>query len=81
MGIPVAAYNIAGIDQLIEHNKTGLLADLGDKETLAQYWESLLFDQALADELTDNAREYVNQHYSAHRMANEYAELFDRIVE
>lgn len=80
MGIPVAAYNIAGIDQLIEHEKTGLLAKLGDKDTLAEYWETLLFDADKANELSNNAREYVNQHYSAQRMANEYAELFERLI-
>ena len=30
MDIPVAAYNISGIDQLVMHEKTGLLAKYGD---------------------------------------------------
>lgn len=80
MGIPVAAYNIAGIDQLITHEKSGLLAKLGDKETLTQYWEKLLFDTDYANELTNNARDYVNEHYSAQRMANEYTNLFTSMV-
>lgn len=80
MGIPVAAYNIAGIDQLIEHNKSGLLATLGDKETLTSYWEKLLFDSVKAEQLADNAKAYVNEHYSAKRMANEYSELFNEMT-
>lgn len=80
MGTPVAAYNIAGIDQLIEHEKSGLLAKLGDKETLATYWEKLLFDDMYATELTENARNYVNEHYSGQRMANEYHELFTNMM-
>lgn len=80
MGIPVAAYNIAGIDQLITHNESGLLAPLGEKETLTQYWEQLLFDQPLADKLATNARNYVNKHYSAQRMADEYDTLFNQMV-
>jgi glycosyltransferase involved in cell wall biosynthesis len=80
MGIPVAAYNIAGIDQLVTHDQSGLLAKLGDKETLTQYWEKLLFDEEYATKLTNNARDYVNQHYSAQRMANEYTELFQSMV-
>lgn len=81
MGIPVAAYNIAGIDQLIEHEKTGLLAPLGEKQLLQEYWETLLFDEDEAKRVADNAREYVNTHYSAARMAREYEELFERIVD
>lgn len=80
MGIPVAAYNIAGIDQLITHQQSGLLAKLGNKETLTEYWEKLLFDTDYATELASNARDYVNEHYSAQRMANEYTELFHAMV-
>jgi glycosyltransferase involved in cell wall biosynthesis len=78
--IPVAAYNIAGIDQLIEHKKTGLLAPLGEKEELQGYWETLLFNQDYATELAANAKEFVYQHYSANRMAAEYTELFEKLV-
>lgn len=80
MGIPVAAYDIAGIDQLITHQQSGLLAKLGDKATLTQYWEKLLFDTDYATALADNARDYVNEHYSAQRMANEYNDLFHNMV-
>ena len=80
MGIPVAAYDIPGIDQLITHEKTGLLAQPGDSNTLATYWERLLFDEQLAADIADNAREYVNTHYSAKRMADEYLELFTELA-
>ncbi|GLX82112.1 glycosyltransferase [Thalassotalea eurytherma] len=80
MGIPVAAYNIPGIDQLITHEQSGLLAPLGNKQLLTQYWETILFNEEEAQRLADNARDYVNQHYSAQRMANEYAELFQELV-
>ncbi len=78
--IPVAAYDIAGIDQLIEHNKTGLLAPLGDKEQLLSHWETLLFDTATAQCLAVAAKEFVYKHYSAQRMANEYTELFEKLA-
>jgi len=80
MGIPVAAYDIPGIDQLITHNKTGLLATPGDKNTLTSYWEKLLFDKQFAKELAENARQYVQTHYSAQRMADEYHNLFAHLT-
>lgn len=78
--IPVAAYDIAGIDQLIEHEKTGLLAPLGEKQTLLGYWERLLFDEEQASDLAAKAKEFVYQHYSANRMAEEYTDLFKELV-
>jgi glycosyltransferase involved in cell wall biosynthesis len=80
MGIPVAAYDIPGIDQLITHEKTGLLATLGDTKTLATYWEKLLFDHEFATDLAENARYHVQTHYSAQRMADEYLDLFTQVT-
>lgn len=80
MGTPVAAYNIAGIDQLLTHEESGLLANPGDKETLATYWERLLFDDNLSAQLTAKAKEFVYDKYSAQRMAHEYSALFQRLV-
>ena len=80
MGTPVAAYNIAGIDQLITHQESGLLANLGDKDTLLTYWEKLLYDSDYAKSLSGNAQQYVNKHYSAQRMANEYFDLFSNMI-
>jgi len=81
MGIPVAAYDIPGIDQLIQHKKSGLLAQLGDKERLQSYWERLLFDTSYAQTLATEARRFVNENYSANRMAQEYEVLFNRLVQ
>ncbi|PCI59667.1 MAG: glycosyltransferase [Gammaproteobacteria bacterium] len=80
MGVPVAAYNISGIDQLITHEKSGLLATLHDKETLSNYWEKLLFEPKYAQKLAQNARDFVNENYSAQRMANEYNALFIKMM-
>lgn len=79
MGIPVAAYDIAGIDQLIIDQETGLLAKLGDQRTLTEHWQSILFDEGLSQQLSKRALEYVYDNYSAQRMAIEYAELFEQL--
>ena len=80
MGIPIAAYNIPGVDKLIEHQETGLLAKLNNKEELLRYWEELLFDKESAKNLSERSREYVQKHYSAQRMSNEYMDLYTRTL-
>jgi glycosyltransferase involved in cell wall biosynthesis len=80
MGIPVAAYDIDGVDQLISHEKTGLLAPLGDEKMLAQHWCQLLNEPDYARELATAGVEFVNTHFSAARMADEYATLFSDLV-
>jgi glycosyltransferase involved in cell wall biosynthesis len=36
VGVPVVAYDIPGVDQLVKHGETGLLAPLGDVNALAK---------------------------------------------
>ena len=76
MEIPVSAYDIAGIDQLITHNESGLLAPLHDINQLEKDWEKLLDDKALASLLAQNSKLFVEANFSAKRMADEYFELF-----
>ncbi len=78
--VPVAAYDIAGIDQLITHQQSGLLAQLGDKETLLSYWKQLLDDKVLAEKVADAAHTFVYDNYSGQRMAQEYTQLFAEVV-
>ncbi|MCL1479011.1 MAG: glycosyltransferase family 4 protein [Marinobacter sp.] len=75
-GVPVVAYDIPGVDQLVEHGKTGLLAPFGDNVALETCCRQVLDDPELARTLSRNAREMVNRRYSAARMANEYEALF-----
>lgn len=80
VGVPVVAYDIPGVDQLVEHGKTGLLAPFGDKAALAACCKQVLGNPELAATLSRNAREMVNERYSAARMANEYEVLFRKLT-
>lgn len=80
VGVPVVAYDIPGVDQLIEHRRTGLMAPHGDKAALAACCRELMSDPALAEELAANARKLIEDRYSAARMANEYEGLFRELV-
>lgn len=80
MAIPVSAYDIPGIDQLITHQQSGLLAPLHDQAQLLQDWQTLLDDKETATRLANNARQFVYEHFSAQRMANEYHTLFTALT-
>jgi glycosyltransferase involved in cell wall biosynthesis len=79
--VPVAAYDIPGIDQLIIHNQTGLLAPLGNKQQLQAHWETLLFDPDTARKLAAAAKCFVYDNYSGKRMAGEYTRLFEQLTQ
>ena len=80
LGIPVVAYDIPGVDQLVEHRRTGLLAPHGDKAALAACCRELLDNPEQTQELAENARKLIDERYSAARMAREYEELFNTLA-
>lgn len=80
MGVPVAAYDIAGVNQLLEHNKTGLLATLNNKDELYNCCKKLLWDEKLANEISAAAAAHINDKFSARRMAIEYTELYQQLL-
>ena len=81
MGIPVAAYNVSGIDRLISNNKTGLLADYGDIKGLQRCWISLLNNDNLAKKIAKNGERHIEDNFSAKRMAEEYTNLYQKLLE
>ncbi len=76
MGIPVAAYDIPGVDQLIRHGETGLLAPYGDREALCRHWERLLTDRPYARALAERGRDDIARRYSGKKMAERYTGLY-----
>ena len=80
VGVPSVAYDIPGVDQLVEHDKTGLLAPHGDRDALARCCESVINDPAAAQSRARNARQLIETRYSAARMAQEYQALFEELV-
>ncbi len=79
-GVAVAAYDIPGVDKLIEHEETGLLTPLGDIKGLKECCERLLSDQFLSDSIVEKARKKIESSYSARRMAQEYQALFSELL-
>lgn len=80
VGIPVVAYDIPGIDQLVTHEKTGLLAPWGNREALKQCCEAVINNPEAAKARAEGARLLVENQYSAARMAKEYQSLFEDLL-
>lgn len=80
MGVPVAAYDIPGVDQLIEHEVTGSLAKFGDQASLAQHCDHMLSNQETRADIARMAAQKVEENFSAARMASQYADVYREIL-
>lgn len=76
--VPVVATSAGGIPELVKHEKTGLLAPVGDVELLACLINKLISDTSLKDTLINNALE-LSQQFSKKVMGESYYQLYNEI--
>ena len=75
--IPIAASNVGGIPDIIEHNKNGLLFPAKDSEAIFNAIEKLYLSQDLREALNKSAYENIDN-FSYEKMADRYLELYDK---
>ncbi|MGF1532430.1 MAG: glycosyltransferase family 4 protein [Bernardetiaceae bacterium] len=63
-GVPVVATNTGGIPEMVHHEQTGLLADTGDDQALAQHVQWILENPQESKELTENAYQLLHQKFT-----------------
>jgi glycosyltransferase involved in cell wall biosynthesis len=80
MGVPVVAYDIPGVDQLVTSGETGLLAPVDDVHGLADALLEVLREPGLGACLAENARNAVVESCSPDRMAGEYLDLYRELA-
>lgn len=79
VGVPVIGSAIAGIKQLVKDEITGLLVPVRDPNALARALERMASHPRLGYEMAVTARQVVIDDYSAHRMANDFADEYRRL--
>jgi glycosyltransferase involved in cell wall biosynthesis len=80
MGKPVIASNIGGIPELIETEKDGLLFEPGNAGQLADCIRFLMNHRDLAKQFGSNAREKIEQKYTADLHYEKWLELCARVM-
>jgi glycosyltransferase involved in cell wall biosynthesis len=79
-GRAVVATNVGGVEDVVEHGRTGYLAPSGDAEGLARAVLSLLEEPELRARMGALGRELVAERHAARRVAGVTAELYERLL-
>ena len=80
VGIPVIASDVAGIPEVVQDGKTGLLFPAGDFKSLENAIRSTLLDPNLRSIMGHNARIHMTELFSIDRMVNAYENLYAEIL-
>lgn len=75
-GVPVVGTDIEGLRDLVADGRTGLLVPPENPAALARAVNRLLDAPALAAELAGNARQSIDEKFSAEKMARQYESLY-----
>jgi len=73
--LPVAAFAVGGVPEIVLNGATGLLAPPGDDDALLRAARALLADRAFSRRLGRAARDHAAKRFAAARMAADYAAL------
>ncbi|MDP2625035.1 MAG: glycosyltransferase family 4 protein [Candidatus Peregrinibacteria bacterium] len=75
-GLPIVASDVGGTNEIVEHEKTGLLFEAQDIETMGKHLTAVLKDEAYATGLGMTARERIKTSFGWPKIVADYEELF-----
>jgi N-acetyl-alpha-D-glucosaminyl L-malate synthase BshA len=78
--VPVAT-RVGGIPELIEHGKSGYLADVGDVDTMARHAVELLGDETRLREMGKACRAVAQSRFCASLIVPQYEDFYRRVLE
>jgi glycosyltransferase involved in cell wall biosynthesis len=79
LGVPVVAYNVGAIPEIIEHDVNGFLVNMGDYRTLAKYVNLLINDKKKREALAVRAFKTIHNRYNLTRMVKQYEKLYTKM--
>jgi N-acetyl-alpha-D-glucosaminyl L-malate synthase BshA len=78
--VPIAT-RVGGIPEVIEHGKTGYLADVGDVESMANFAIDILSDESRLRKMGKECRASAAERFSTQKIIPQYEEFYLRVLE
>ncbi|HEV8493748.1 MAG TPA: N-acetyl-alpha-D-glucosaminyl L-malate synthase BshA [Candidatus Angelobacter sp.] len=79
--VPAIATSVGGVPEVVEHERSGYLAEVGDVETMARYAIDILSDEKRLREMGKVARWEAQTRFCSTRIIPEYEKFYERVLE
>jgi N-acetyl-alpha-D-glucosaminyl L-malate synthase BshA len=79
--LPSVSTAVGGVSEVIDHGRSGFLAEVGDVETMAGYAIDILSDEKRLREMGKLARWEAQSRFCASRIIPEYERFYERVLE
>lgn len=80
-GVPSIGTRMGGIPEVIDHNETGFIVDVGDTSLAAEYAITILNDQQKYKAMSEAAIAKVEEVFHSEKILEQYEELYYRILD
>ena len=78
--VPITT-NVGGVPEVVEHGKSGFLAEVGDVETMARYAIEILKDESRLRAMGRQCREAARARFCTTRIIPQYEQFYRRVLE
>lgn len=78
--VPTIGTNVGGIPEVIKHNETGFLVELGDVDKAAEYAVHLLSNDKLLKQFSRNALKFARESFHSTKIVEQYINLYDKVL-
>jgi glycosyltransferase involved in cell wall biosynthesis len=79
LGVPVIATNVGGIPEVVKDGVTGILVPSQDANSIAKALNYLLGDEKEREGMGREAKRWVKDKFSSHKMIKEIAEIYEGV--
>ena len=78
--VPIAT-RVGGVPEVVEHGRTGYLAEVGDVETMARYAIDILSDEAALRTMGKQCRAAARARFCTEKIIPQYEDFYRRVLE
>jgi glycosyltransferase involved in cell wall biosynthesis len=80
-GVPVVSSSVGGLPELVKHNESGFIAEIGDVERMAKYTLDLLTNDKKYEIFSQNARNRTLNNFDKSIVVPMYEQHYKKILE
>lgn len=79
-GLPVISSSVGGLPELVRHNETGFIAEIGDTDRMAKYAVELLTNEKKYKYFVDNCIKLANTKFNKTQIVPQYVEYYKKVL-
>ncbi|MCW9064978.1 MAG: glycosyltransferase, partial [Ignavibacteriaceae bacterium] len=79
-GLPVISSSVGGLPELVKHNETGFIAEIGDIDRMAKYTLELLSNEKKYKIFSENSRQRAVNKFDTSKVVPLYEEYYQQIL-